>query len=198
MAIYRSINGVNREIIEIYRGISGVNREIQEVYRGVNGVNRKVFSPKLYVYSNGAFKTSISENYPPTSYWKNYADPVPLNKTSEYVEFNIEGTRKFSSFVTSERINVTEYSKLIIDLYTSHNPANSTTTSILFGPDRDNMWDDYGRFDIIRFEKPAGTRQQLEFDISSNSGLLYIGFFAGSGDSGGNKLVRIYELSLVK
>lgn len=43
LAVYRGVNGVNREIKQIFRGVNGVNRKIQQQYRGINGTNRIVF-----------------------------------------------------------------------------------------------------------------------------------------------------------
>lgn len=43
LAVYRGVNGANREIKQIYRGVNGVNRKIQRQYRGINGTNKVVF-----------------------------------------------------------------------------------------------------------------------------------------------------------
>lgn len=48
MSIYRSVEGVNREITSITRSVNGVNRPIKEVQRCVSGVNRKVYSDSAY------------------------------------------------------------------------------------------------------------------------------------------------------
>lgn len=60
MAIYRGVNGVNRQVKKQYRGINGVNREIKEQWRGFNGVNRPVMK-KPYVVTNILINPSFED-----------------------------------------------------------------------------------------------------------------------------------------
>lgn len=57
MAIYRSVDGINRSVKEIYIPVSGVNRKVKSEYSPLGGINRIVY--KYMVRSLG----NITEGY---------------------------------------------------------------------------------------------------------------------------------------
>ena len=160
---------LNVEVKSLYRGISGVNRDVNQIARSYNGVNRSVFGGRTYLYKEGDENVSLTGGWVGGKYITDYRDNIgTYTKYSGYLYAQAGSASSLVSagWFTTNKIDLTNYSKLLFNL-TQYYAGYGVQVTV----------DESSRIRGTGAEakEPTGIGV-CELDISSFTGLYYVGF----------------------